>query len=113
MIDILLRQWLLNPTLNQTHISASGTLKLMTKILYFAWYKEQIGKSEEDLDLPGGLASVSDLLDWLQDLSDGHARALADRSIVRVAVNQEFVQPDDELIDHPAEIAIFPPVTGG
>ena len=85
----------------------------MTKILYFAWYKEQIGTSEEDLDLPDGLSSISDLLDWLQGLSDNHARALRDRAIIRVAVNQEFVQLDDELSADPVEIAIFPPVTGG
>ena len=85
----------------------------MTKILYFAWYKEQIGKSEEEVDLPAGLTSVSDFLDWLQGVSDGHAVALRDRSVVRVAVDQEFVQPDDDLIADPGEIAIFPPVTGG
>ena len=85
----------------------------MTKILYIAWYREQIGKPEEEIDLPGGLDSVSDLLDWLQSLSDGHAKALRDRSVVRVAVNQEFVQLDDALAENPVEIAIFPPVTGG
>ena len=85
----------------------------MTKILYFAWYKEQIGKSEEEVNLPAGLDSVSDLLDWLQGLSDGHAKALRDRAVLRVAVNQEFAQLQDELAENPVEIAIFPPVTGG
>ena len=45
-------------------------------------------------------------------VSPGHAAALADMSVVRCAVNQEYVD-----LSHPLatgdEVAFFPPVTGG
>ena len=52
------------------------------------------------------------LLDWLKGRGPGFAEALADLSVVRVAVNQEFAEPD-QAIGPNDEIALFPPVTGG
>ncbi len=82
------------------------------EFVYFAWVRERIGIGGETLDVPAGLATVTDLLDWLATRSPGHAAALADRGAIRVAVDQDFVMPDAPL-GTPAEIAIFPPVTGG
>ena len=48
----------------------------MTRLLYFAWVRERIGRSEEDLALPPHLDTVGDLLDWLSTRSPGHAAAL-------------------------------------
>jgi molybdopterin synthase sulfur carrier subunit len=82
------------------------------KILYFAWLRTRIGCGEEDVDLPEGVATVADLLTWLEGRGGGYAEALARTDLIRVAVNQEFaatdapVGPDDE-------VALFPPVTGG
>ncbi len=82
------------------------------KILYFAWLRTRVGKAEEEISPPAGVRDVRSLLDWLKTRSPGHAEALKDLTVVRVAVNQTYVQPD-----HPVksgdEIAIFPPVTGG
>ncbi|MEQ8195273.1 MAG: molybdopterin converting factor subunit 1 [Rhodospirillales bacterium] len=82
------------------------------KLLYFAWIRERIGVAEEEAAVPESVKSVSDLLDWLKGRGGGYEKALADLSIVRVAVNQEYVK-----LDHPVgagdEIALFPPVTGG
>jgi molybdopterin synthase sulfur carrier subunit len=82
------------------------------QLLYFARVREQIGLGAEDLALPADVATVAQLLDWLASRSPGHAAALADRSAIRVAVDQDFAQPDTPLAGA-AEIAIFPPVTGG
>lgn len=82
------------------------------ELLYFAWVRERIGKPGEHLDVPAGVTNVSALLDWLATLSPGHAAALADRSAIRVAVDQDFVG-NDAPIAGAREIAIFPPVTGG
>ena len=82
------------------------------ELLYFAWVRERIGKASERVDVPAEVATVKDLLDWLAALSPGHAAALADRSAIRVAVDQDFVG-DGALIAGAREIAIFPPVTGG
>ncbi len=82
----------------------------MLTLLYFAWVRERIGVGEERLDVPPG--TVAELLDWLATRSPGHAAALADRSAIRVAVNQDFVGMD-AFVPTEAEVAIFPPVTGG
>ena len=82
------------------------------KLLYFAWLRVKIGKAEEHLDPPTGVATVAALLDWLKSRGPGFAEALSDSRAVRVAVNQEYVG-----WDHPIrpgdEVALFPPVTGG
>jgi sulfur-carrier protein len=82
------------------------------KLLYFAWLRTRIGKGEETLTPPIEVRTVRALLDWLKERSPGHAEALKNLDIVRVAVNQEHVP-----LDHPVgpndEVALFPPVTGG
>ena len=35
------------------------------KLRYFAWVRERIGKPEEDIDPPPGIATVADLMTWL------------------------------------------------
>ncbi|WP_114394273.1 molybdopterin converting factor subunit 1 [Oleisolibacter albus] len=82
------------------------------KLLYFAWLRTKIGLAEETVALPAGISTVADLIGWLQTRGPGYAEALANLSVVKVAVNQEYV-----LFDHPLragdEVALFPPVTGG
>ncbi len=82
------------------------------KLLYFAWLRSKTGIGEEDVSPPAGIATVAELLDWIAGRGPGYAAALADRRVVRVAVNQESVGPE-----HPVrpgdEVALFPPVTGG
>ncbi len=84
----------------------------MLTLLYFAWVRERIGVGEERLSPPAEVATVGALLDWLAARSAGHAAALADRGAIRVAVDQEFVGMDAPL-PAGAEVAVFPPVTGG
>ncbi len=84
----------------------------MVDILYFAWVREMVGADSETLALPADVTTVAALLDWLSTRSTGHAEALADRSRIRVAVDQQFAGPDTPVTGA-REIAIFPPVTGG
>jgi len=84
----------------------------MMQILYFAWVREQIGVDAEALTLPATVTTVAVLLDYLATRSPGHAAALADRSRIRVAVDQHFARPETPITGA-TEIAIFPPVTGG
>ena len=82
------------------------------KLLYFAWLRGKLGKSQEELSPPPDVTTVGALLDWLETLGPAYKAALSDRRVVRVAVNLDYVGPD-----HPVapgdEVALFPPVTGG
>jgi molybdopterin synthase sulfur carrier subunit len=82
------------------------------KLLYFAWLRARIGHAAEDVRLPAEVGDVAALLEWLRTRGPGYAEALRDLSVVRVAVNQEYVQTDHPVRDGD-EVAIFPPVTGG
>lgn len=82
------------------------------QILYFAWLREQIGVAEEALPLPGGVATVADLIAHLSARGAGYATAFGPQRKVRCAVNQEFADPSTPV--HPGdEVGFFPPVTGG
>ncbi|HEV7995672.1 MAG TPA: molybdopterin converting factor subunit 1 [Stellaceae bacterium] len=82
------------------------------KLLYFAWLRARIGIAEEEVALPPQVRDVAGLLAWLRARGGGHAEALQNLAIVRVAVNQDYVGLDHPVRDRD-EIAIFPPVTGG
>jgi molybdopterin synthase sulfur carrier subunit len=82
------------------------------KLLYFAWLRARIGRAGEELVLPSDVQDVAALLAWLRTRGPGYAEALGDLSVVRVAVNQDYVGLDHPIRDGD-EVAIFPPVTGG
>ena len=82
------------------------------RVLYFAWLKAKTGVMEEEFALPAGVTDVEGLTAYLSSRSRGHADALADRRLVRVAVNQDHVGWDHAVADGD-EVAFFPPVTGG
>ena len=84
----------------------------MLRVLYFAGVREAVGAGEELLDPPPEAATVEALVDWLASLDDAHAAAFADRGRLRAAIDGKFV-PLDALFGEPAEVALFPPVTGG
>jgi sulfur-carrier protein len=82
------------------------------KLLYFAWLRARIGCAEEEIELAPGVENVAGLLDWLRSRGGRYAEALRDLSVVRVAVNQDYVGAEHPVREGD-EVAIFPPVTGG
>ena len=82
------------------------------RILYFARLRETLGKGEEQLVLPDGVATVGALADFLRQRGDTWASELGAGKAVRVAVNQDMASPET-VIKGGEEIAFFPPVTGG
>lgn len=79
---------------------------------FFASVREQIGLSELELTLPDEIKTVQQLRDYLCLRGDNWAQALAANRNLRTAFNREMCEPNQELSDD-AEVAFFPPVTGG
>nr|WP_314902209.1 molybdopterin converting factor subunit 1 [uncultured Deefgea sp.] len=82
----------------------------MISVVYFARLKEVLGLAEELL--PQTPATVADLIDLLAARDGVWAEELAGGKVFRVAINQEMARLND-AIPEGAEVAIFPPVTGG
>ena len=85
---------------------------MQVRLLYFAWVRERIGRAEEDVTLPAGLATVADLIAWLGTRGPGYAAAFQPAEVVRAAIDRVHVKPA-AAIAGAREIAFFPPVTGG
>ncbi len=84
----------------------------MTRLVYFAWVRERIGLTEEDIDLPANISSVSELLDFLAERGDNYADALVEPDVIRVALDKTHAEHDEQIAGA-REIALFPPMTGG
>jgi len=82
------------------------------RLLYCAWLREQVGRTEEYVSLPENVATVGELTAWLGARSPGFAAAAATGRSVRCAVNQTFADPSTPVCAGD-EVAFFPPVTGG
>jgi sulfur-carrier protein len=82
------------------------------KIRYFAWVRERVGKTDEDIELPAGVATVGDLMTWLAAQGEEYARAFENPKVIRAAIDRSHVRPE-AAIAGAREIAFFPPMTGG
>jgi sulfur-carrier protein len=82
------------------------------KIRYFAWVRERIGKTEEDIELPPTVATVGDLMTWLAARGEEYGRAFENPKVIRAAMDRNHVRPE-AAIAGAREIAFFPPMTGG
>jgi molybdopterin synthase sulfur carrier subunit len=82
------------------------------KVLYFAWVRERIGKTEEVVEPPETVRTVGDLVAWLSKRGEEYAHAFKNPKVIRAAIDRTHVKPDTALGDA-REIAFFPPMTGG
>ena len=82
------------------------------KLLYFAWVRERIGKAEEQVDPPAGVATVGELIAWLAQRGEEYAYAFENAKVIRAAIDRRHVRAD-AAIKGASEIAFFPPMTGG
>jgi len=82
------------------------------KVLYFAWVRERIGKTEEIVEPPAGVRTVGDLVAWLAKRGEEYAHAFENPKVIRAAIDRSHVKPDT-AISGAREIAFFPPMTGG
>jgi molybdopterin synthase sulfur carrier subunit len=81
-------------------------------VKFFASLRETLKTSQELLDVPVGVTTVADLRHHLRARGDLWAEVLAEGKAIRMALNHEMVDGSVALVDQ-AEVAFFPPVTGG
>jgi sulfur-carrier protein len=82
------------------------------KVRYFAWVRERVGKAEEDLEPPASVTTINELVEWLKRRGEGYAYAFENPKVIRAAIDRNHVRADAR-IGSAAEIAFFPPMTGG
>ena len=81
-------------------------------IRYFAWVRERVGRAQEQIELPGDVETIAQLIAWLAARGPEYATAFADAEVVRAAI--DFTHVDhDASVREAGEVAFFPPVTGG
>jgi molybdopterin synthase sulfur carrier subunit len=79
-------------------------------IRYFASIREALGQSLESVDTSA--TTLGGLRDELIARGGAYAQALARGKAVRLALNQVMVD-ESAALSEGAEVAFFPPVTGG
>ncbi|WP_225784851.1 molybdopterin converting factor subunit 1 [Xenophilus sp. Marseille-Q4582] len=77
---------------------------------YFAAVREALGRAEETLESQA--ATLGALRDELIARGEPYATALARGRAVRMALDQ-VMRTEDAALRDGAEVAFFPPVTGG
>jgi molybdopterin synthase sulfur carrier subunit len=95
------------------HAPTASSTTMKISVRYFARVREKLGAGQElEFDVASAPVSVGALREWLCAQSLQHADALAPEQGLRAALDQAMCSPDDPLHDG-AEVAFFPPVTGG
>ena len=82
------------------------------ELRFFASLREALGTSQETIEIPEEVKTVSQLRTHLIARGGVWAEALAEGKPLRCALNQTMVDANTALKDG-AEVAFFPPVTGG
>ena len=81
-------------------------------VRFFASLKEKFGRDSVVVNTHFSPATVAGLRQHLCKQHPGFAIAIAEVGRLRAAVNQNMAD-DDTPVDENAEVAFFPPVTGG
>lgn len=84
----------------------------MLRIHYFASVREAVGRDREQIEMPGDVGTVADLVRHLRRVDEGFERMLGEQEQVLVAVNQA-VASDESAVADGDEVAFFPPMSGG
>jgi molybdopterin synthase sulfur carrier subunit len=82
------------------------------KLVYFAWVRERVGKTDEEVEVPESIRTVADLVRWLKSRGEEYGYAFENEGIVRAAIDHVHVKPEASIAGA-REIAFFPPMTGG
>lgn len=78
------------------------------KVLFFATLRDRAGTRNVEIGIPDG-TTVEALKTRIVELYPGLAQAVG---TALIAINREYAD-DDALVPDGAEVALFPPVSGG
>ena len=79
---------------------------------FFAALREQFETGTESVEIPAEIRTVGDVRRWLEHRGERWKDALGQGRNVRAALDRRMVK-DDAVMHDGAEVAFFPPVTGG
>ena len=79
---------------------------------FFASIREGLGVAQEEIVIPDSVKTIADLRAFLTMRGAPWSDVLSLDRVLRCALNQQMVSADTALLEG-AEIAFFPPVTGG
>lgn len=85
-------------------------MTIRVRVRYFASLREALGAGEH-IELPAG-CTVGQARAVLIEQSAAHAQALRAERVLRAALDQQLADSATPIRDG-AELAFFPPVTGG
>ena len=82
------------------------------KAVYFAWVRERIGRTEEEIAPPAEVKTAGELIAWLTGRGEEYAYAFEKPNVIRVALDRTHVKHEAPIAGA-REVAFFPPMTGG
>ncbi|MGA2548814.1 MAG: molybdopterin converting factor subunit 1 [Burkholderiaceae bacterium] len=85
---------------------------MQIELRFFAALREKLGIGAERCEVPPEIATIAQLRAFLVGRGPAWAEALAFEKKIRVALDQRLAKEDAPIHDG-AEVAFFPPVTGG
>lgn len=82
------------------------------ELRFFASLREALGVSQESIVIPDSIKTIADLRAHLVQRGNPWSEVLVQGKVLRCALNQVMVDASTPLQEN-AEVAFFPPVTGG
>ena len=79
---------------------------------FFASLRDGLGVSHESIVIPPEVKTIADLRVYLTARGSVWALVLDNGKVIRCALNQQMVN-EATALEEGAEVAFFPPVTGG
>ncbi len=78
------------------------------KVLLFAHLREIVGSDEINLEMEAGCKGK----EVFQEMETRFPELIDHRKYLKLSMNGEYIDMETEILDQ-AEVAIFPPVSGG